>query len=472
MSSSSTDQSEPLANGKRAQDSETELAQVRAERDEALAKLDTRERRRQIGGAARRITVIVLVVLAAILIPVTATVTWAHRTVVNTDSYVSTVGPIVSDPAVTSALARVATDELFTALNPQQRIEAALPPRATFLAGPITNGVKGFIQNEAYKVLASARFHQVWLTLNRTAHTALMKVLRGQSKAVTETNGEVVLSVVPLLNEVLKQIQTTASGIVGKQVTLPTLSGTELPSQACEKISAALNRPLPKTCGQIALFPADKLNKAQWAIRAFDRATLALLIISPVLVIAALLLSRRRRRTLLQLAIGTVLVMVIVRRTMMWLQDTVIKTGRPENQAARSAIVHQVLHGFFTVTLWVVVIGLVVAAVALVTGPYGWAVTARRWARSGALAVLDQTRNMISGRAAAAGWVSAHLELMRVAGGLLALLLILVLPVNLVWLLVILVLLGLYEFWLYRLGASGPSTPATPATTGAAGPPG
>lgn len=466
MSTSSTDRSEPLA-ADEPRDPEAELVRVRAERDAALARLDKRERRRQVGGVARRTTVTVLVVLAAILIPVTATVTWAHRTVVNTDSFVSTVGPLASDPAVTSALARTATDQLFTALDPQQTITAALPPRAAFLAGPITNGVKGFIQSQANTVLASRPFQRVFVAAVRTAHTVLMRVLRGRSKAVVETNGQVVLSVVPLLNEILQQAHGTVSGILGRDVTLPQLSGTELPSQACERISAALNRPLPKTCGQIPLFPAAKLDQAQWAIRVFDRATIALLIISPLLVIGALLLSRRRRRTLLQLAVGTVLVMVILRRTLMWLQNSVVKTGRPENEAARSAIVHQVLHGFFTVSLWVVIIGLVVTAVALITGPYGWAVTTRRWVGSTAVTTAQQTRTAFAGATASGGWLIAHLDLMRVAGGLVALLLILVLNVNLVWLLVILALLGLYEFWLYRLGAT---KPPAPAATGVPGP--
>lgn len=435
---------------------ESELSQVRAERDAALARLDTRERRQRIGGLVRRISVVVLVVLAAILIPVTATVAWAHRTVINTDTYVSTVGPVVKDPAVTSTLARIATDQLFVALDPQPTIASALPPRASFLAGPITDGVKGFIHDQADSALSSQQFQQVWVNANRTAHTALMNVLHGDSKALVVTNGQVVLSVVPLLNEVLQNLEQSASDLIGKDVALPTLSGNELPRVACERISTALNRPLPATCGQIPLFPADKLEQAQWAVRGFDRLTLALLILSPLLVIAALLVSKRRRRTLLQLAVGTVLVMVIVRRTVMWLQDTLISTGRPENEAARSAIVHQLLHGFFTVSVWVLAVALAVLGVALLTGPYRWAVKSRAVGRAGTVATVRQVREAVSGREATGAWVRAHLDLMRIAGGLLALLLILVLDISFVWLLVLLAVLAAYEFWLYRLGAAAP----------------
>jgi hypothetical protein len=39
----------------------------------------------------------------------------------------------------------------------------------------------------------------VWVTANRTAHAELMKDLHGDSKALSTSNGQVVLSVVPLL---------------------------------------------------------------------------------------------------------------------------------------------------------------------------------------------------------------------------------------------------------------------------------
>ena len=58
-----------------------------------------------------------------------------------------TVVPIGTDPAVTSAVAVAITDQIFTSLNPEQIVENALPPRAAFLAGPITNAAKGYVQD-------------------------------------------------------------------------------------------------------------------------------------------------------------------------------------------------------------------------------------------------------------------------------------------------------------------------------------
>src|SRR4051812_39473133 len=104
-------------------------------------------RKREIGGTGRRITVGALVLLFAVLLPLTVIVTWVHRTVLNTDQYVKTTQSIATDPAVTAALSREITDELYTALNPQAVVASALPPRAAFLAGPIANGARGYVEN-------------------------------------------------------------------------------------------------------------------------------------------------------------------------------------------------------------------------------------------------------------------------------------------------------------------------------------
>lgn len=79
---------------------------------------------------------------------------------------------------------------------------------------------------------------------------------------------------------------------------------------------------------------------------------LALLIITPLLFIAALWISPRRRRTLLQLTIGGMLGLIVIRRALFWLQSGLTAQAKPANRAALSVITGQVFHGLFTVTLW------------------------------------------------------------------------------------------------------------------------
>ena len=433
-----------------------DMERLIAERDAAVAALDRQGRRDRRRARFRRYTAGVAVALFAVLLPVTSLVGWAHNTVLNTNGWVRTVGPLASEPAVTAALSREITDQVFTALDAQAEIAGALPPKATFLAAPITNGVKGYVQTAVNNALNTQQFQAIWVEANRFAHEQLVKVLKGDSKALVTTNGEVVLNLVPLMNGALQQIGPFISGLVGRQVTLPAISGNEIPASSCQRISAALGRPVPDTCGQIPLFPADKLDQARRLVQAFDRVTLLLIVLTPVVAGLALWISKRRRRTILQLSVAGLLGVVIARRVLWWLEGSLVASGKPENKAARQAIVTQLTHGFFTLTTWILVGLAAVFVLALVTGPYPWARSFRsgvgRGAKAaGALAVAT------AGKARderTVGWVRAHLPGMQVGGVVAAVLLMLVLSVSFIGFLVIAAILAAYELWLRRLGGS------------------
>ncbi|HUJ66391.1 MAG TPA: hypothetical protein VLX59_12685 [Acidimicrobiales bacterium] len=449
-----------------------QLARAEAERDAAVAALDRRGRRSRRLVKARRGLVGVLVVLFSILLPVTYVVTWAHRVALNTDTFVATVGPAGSDPAVTAAAGAAITDQIFASLNPQQIVANALPPKASFLAGPITNGAKGYVQDGVTKALQTRQFQALWTQALRFAHSQLLSVLNGNSKAVTTTNGQVVLNLVPLFNAGLQNLQGFVSGVVGKPVTLPPISGNELPATVCQRIATALNRPVPATCGQIPLFPADKLSEARRTVRIFNRVTVLLLILTPVIAALALWLSQRRRRTLLQLSAGGLLGLVVVRRVVDWLSSTLVNTGPPADKAARHAILVHLFHAYFSISRWLLVGLVIVFVAAWVTGPYPWARSLRRlvsrYARDGWNLVVA-----VGGRArddATIAWVRSHLDLLRVLGVAAAVLLLLILSVSWIGFLILAVLLAAYELWLHRIGQSAPAS--EPTTSGGTTPTG
>jgi hypothetical protein len=405
----------------------------------------------------RRVVSGLLVALFVLLLPITAASAWAHRTVLDTDTYVSTVAPIARDEAVIAAVSRDVTNQLYEALDPQAVIADSLPPKAAFLAGPIATAAKAQVQEAVNRVLSSERFQQLWEEANRFAHKELVTVLRGDSSVLQTTQGQVVLNLVPLLNAALQNATALVSGVVGRAVTLPVIGRDEAPSAACAKISAALDRELPSTCGQIALFPSDDLEAAQSFVRAYDRAVVALLVLVPLLVIGALWASPRRRRTVLQLAVGAVAGLVVARRLFIWEQARLIDSGRPGNEDARRSIVHGLLGGFFDLTVWLLVAGVVVAVIALLTGPYGWAVATR--ARSVAVGrTTVSLAELAFGRRATAGpdpdsltWVRRHVDVLRVGGVAVAVVLLLAFDVNIWGFLVIGVFLALFELGLHRL---------------------
>jgi hypothetical protein len=456
----------------RGPEADKEVARLRAERDAAVAALNKEGQRRARRSRTRRVLAAMLVALFAILLPVTVTASWAHRTVVNTDAYVATVGPIVADPAVQAAVSREITNEIYATLNPQQIIANALPPKAAPLAGPLSNGVRGYLQEGINTIIASPKFQQLWIAANRFSHAQLIAVLNGDSKALLTTHGQVVLNLVPLLNEALKNIQIRASALLSRNITLPAISGDSIPAQACQKIGTAIGRPLPATCGQIPLFKAAALTSAQHAYRAVNRLVLALLIVTPLVFITALWVSPRRRRTLLQLTIGGMLGLIAVRRVVFWLQSDLLTHAKPANQAALSVITGQIFSGLFTVTLWFLIGGLILILLALLTGPYRWAVATRSGARRTGQAAAHLAA-ALAGQATSdqtVGWIRRHLDALRIGGAVAAALALLIFSVNWAGFLIIAALLALYEYGLHQLRQPQPST-QPPAPTGGPQPP-
>ena len=224
-----------------------------------------------------------LVALSCLLVLLSTTVVWAHRTLLDTNTFVGTVGPVFQHPEVDSAVAARATDELFTALNVQGRLHDALPPKAQVAAAPITNSTKSFVAGELTKVLESPKFQSIWTSTLTLTHERLVAVLRGQqSAALSTSNGYIVLNTVPAINQALKQVSGLASELAGKHVTLPTITSADPPQQAVNKLSKALGVTLPSDFGQITLVKSSDLATVQRGVKAFDRFTLVLPLVTIV----------------------------------------------------------------------------------------------------------------------------------------------------------------------------------------------
>src|SRR5207247_2924113 len=106
----------------------------------------------------------------------------------------------------------------------------------------------------------------------------------------------------------------TLSGILGRQITLPTITPDTVPSQAITSLEGALGVDLPDTFGSVVLFQGDQLQTIQNAASVFDKTLIAALVLFVISVVLALVLSTNRRRTLLQLVAALIVVAVLERR--------------------------------------------------------------------------------------------------------------------------------------------------------------
>ncbi|HSJ43154.1 MAG TPA: hypothetical protein VK923_00540 [Euzebyales bacterium] len=444
-----------------------ELERLRAERDALQTQVDALGRRRRRTGALRRAAVIVLVVLACLSLTAATVAVWANRTLLTTDGWVETVGPLGADPTVTAALQPRITEAVFTAIPAQDLIADTLPEDRAFLAAPLSSAVESFVDDQVGAFLASDTFAQLWIDANAVAHERALAVLRGDSDVVQVEGETVTLNLLPMVNRVLGQLSSAASGLVGQDVNLPTITSGELPEQAVARINEALGVELPPDIGQIPVYGADELIVAQQALRVFDQAFVLVMIATPLLLIAAVWLSQNRRRTILQLAIGSVLLLVLVRRVVLRFEETIVAMPpRPEGQAAAEVVTDQLRGGLFELTAAIILIALAIVLIALLTGPYRWAVALRRgvgsvgrsvWSAGGRLATAADGQGVTQG-------TIEHRQALQIGGALVIIAVLLFVNVPWGWFLTLVVLLALWELALWRLGGGGTDSdaPTTP----------
>ena len=384
----------------------------------------------------------ILVAMSCILVVMSTTVVWAHRTVLNTDTFVHTVGPVFQHPAVDTAVATRATDQLFTQLQLQERLREALPARVSFAAGPITGATEGYVSGQLAKVLGSDRFQTVWVNALTFTHQTVVAVLRGKhTSTISTANGYIVLNTVPLINKALGSVSGLASNLTGKNVSLPTITSAEPPRQAVAKLSKALGVQLPSNYGQITLVRSNNLAVAQRGVRAFDRLTILLPLLTLASIALSLWLSRSRRRTLVQFLVGASLLLIILRRVVIYEQSALVNDAN--NRQVAQIVLGELLHGFFDLTAWLLVVALAILVVALLTGPYRWAVALRHFVaelwRRGIEAVSGERR------ARSIAWARAHADGLQLVGAVVAGILLLIVSISWWSFLIIGALLAIYE---------------------------
>lgn len=433
---------------------ESELERVKAERDDLAHQVEALGGRPRKRHRTRRILAPILVVLTVVVFTATVPAAWGARTVLNTDRYVATVAPLANDPAVQQSIASKVTAQVFEALNVEGVISDALASigdRATVLAGPLTTALRGFVQEQVLRVVQSDAFDMFWIEANRFVHTQVVEVLKGNEEQVSVVEGKVLLNLVPLINLALVQIEGVAGDLIGRDVTLPQIDPDTPRSEAVNRLEQALGVNLPDDYGSIQVYDADSLAALQQALYTFQRLLILLLILIPVLVAVTLLVSTRRRRTLIQLAVGGAIGLVLIRRLAIVGRDDLFASVDTQDFPSVRVLTNELMDSLFRYTGILLAIVLLTLLIALLTGPYPWAVAFRRWVgdlgRSFGAAIggkpLPETGRL--------RWIRDHRDGLMLAGGVLAVALFLFVDLTLLAFVVVGVLLALYELALWRL---------------------
>jgi hypothetical protein len=360
----------------------------------------------------RTIVAVLLIVLGCVLAPLAGVAVWARNQVTNTDRYVATVTPLAADPAIQQAITDQITAQVFTYIDIQAlttqvadalsaRVEGrGLPPQAAValqgLAGPVANGVQGFVRTQVERIVQSQAFEDAWVQANRAAHEALVKALTGEGGgAITVEGDTVTLNLGPF-------IQTVKQQLVAQGFTL------------AERI--------PQVDKSFVLFQSQDITRARSAFNLLNTLGVWLPVIALILIGIGVYVAKDHRRALIGAGLGVAAGMVLLALGLAVFRSIYLN-GVPAEVLPHdaAAVLYDTLVRFLRVGLrTVLVLGLVVAAGAFLTGPSVTAVRTRQ-SLAGAIGWLQGSAEHAGLRTGPVGtWVHANKRALRIGAVVLA----------------------------------------------------
>jgi len=381
-------------------------------------------------GRLRSILVGFLVLLSCLTLIVTGVTIWTHYTVLNTNGYMNLVGPVGKDPQAIKALSDYVTTQIITAADLQSRAQSALPPKAQFLAGPITSAVESFINKQTVKVLSTPQAYNLWLGVNRVAHQQIVGLLRGQNNYTYIQGSDVKLNTLPLVSQALVWLDGKLPGALSSKFSPPVIQPGTPASDSIQQVSSWAGKALPADFGQVTLLKNNALGPAQKAVKFFDGLVIALPIILAVLIAVTILLSRRRRYTVMALGIGSAIALIITYVVIKRASAAIVGSLQLGSvNAVVKNVVTASLGPLATITIWIVVIGAIVAVVAWLVGRKDVQTVIVDAGKK----VVEVQGSALSSSSGSVRWTAKHIQLLRVIG-LVAGLILLVIAASSSWL--------------------------------------
>jgi len=286
----------------------------------------------------------VMIVLACLLAVLSVVVVYTRNELLNTDTFVATVGPLAKDPNVQQTVATKVSDNLVARTDLQQKIVDALPARADFLANPITGAVHTATYQITLKLVQSSQFQKLWEAALRQSHEQLDNVLLGKKVgAFQSTNGQVTVDLTQVENEAKKQLSAHGLSVFNK---VPNYNGAPF-----------------------VLFQSAQLAKLQRWIRFLNNLALVLPIVTVLLLAGAVLVARDRRRGLVHATAGLAVSMaVLLIAANVGRNQYLASLKVTQSKATTAAIIDTVDAALLNTVRLVLILSAIVAVVAFVVG--------------------------------------------------------------------------------------------------------
>jgi hypothetical protein len=261
-------------------------------------------------GRARRVAGACLAVAAAFLIPLAATATWAHRTVLDTQWFTATVADITGEREAEAAIADRLTNEVFSLLALSPVIQV-LPPVVDPARSLVLDALKVRVQATVGTLVASDAFMSLFSPAVSIAHHDALQVLRGRrpfTDAGAGTARVATLDLRPLVFETLHRLQN--DGVVPASVRFPP------PRDPPDALSAVLGVDVPNDVGLVVVYRSDfvrsdaALHSSQWSAGVARRGWPWLIALGALTATGATWLARDRRTVIARLGVAVAAVTV------------------------------------------------------------------------------------------------------------------------------------------------------------------
>jgi hypothetical protein len=175
----------------------------------------------------RSIAAVLIFVIAAALTPVAMLGNWGHATVVNSEQFLATVGPLAESPQVQAAVSEAVSAAIVKQVDTTAIVGDFLggllnnDQLSASLSAPIAAGVNKLIGEIVQGFIASDAFQKVWVTLAGATQKSVVAILQGGNEGPVQMQGDqVVLDISDLLTAV--QGQLVAQGVsLADKVTIP-----------------------------------------------------------------------------------------------------------------------------------------------------------------------------------------------------------------------------------------------------------
>jgi hypothetical protein len=372
----------------------------------------------------------VLIVIGAILAPVSIVASWAKVELTDTDRFVAEYGPLAKDAAVQ----RYVTDQTVTLIDQHVDISKVTSnvidgitslgtgPAATSaldaLKGPIAQGIRSLIASQISDFVKSDAFANIWAQALRLSHSQLVATMQNNPKAAIAlgSDGSIGIQIGPIIDQAKKVLEKQGLGFVSK---VPTINRT---------ITVAQSDSIPtlQTVYNLAVAAGSWMV---WVALAF--------------LIAGVIVARRRSIALIWAAVALALSMAIVLTAFASGRLIFVSQASPSLLPSDVAdlLYRTVVQPMHDTAVAVLVLALVVAVVAWFAGPFDVPRRLRALFGAGAAAARRAGDRFGITTGPVGRWMYAQRVLLRVSVAVIAAVIIVftrpLTPALIVWTLVI-----------------------------------